>query len=97
MSLKKIECIEYLFKKLKCRSEILQFLVDENLLTSQEMAGILHDPHHTHSSAFFSLLSGLQKEEKIQLVDYEWTVLPKEFVKLTIVTMSAKKEFTYSV
>ena len=97
MSLKKIECLELLIKKLKCRTEFLQFLVGEKLITDDVMANTLHGQHFTHSTAIFTILNDLQKSEKLQLVDYEWTILPKELIRLTLVTESARKEFTYSV
>jgi hypothetical protein len=61
------------------------------------MQGILHDAHQTHSTRIASLLHELAQAEKIQLLSYEWTLLPKELLRLTIVTDSDKKEFTYSV
>ena len=45
MSLKKIECLELLIKKLKCRTEILQFLATEKLITDDVMANTLHGQH----------------------------------------------------
>lgn len=97
MSLKKIECLEYLFKKLQCRVEVLQFLTDEKLIADGVMGEILNEPHNSHSTQVFTLLEKLQQSDKLQLVDYEWTFLPKEFAKLTLVTHSTKKEFTYAV
>lgn len=97
MSLKKIEFLENLFKKLQCRVEILGFLRDEKIISDDVVAHILNDPHNTHSTQIFSLLEKLQKEDKLQLVDYEWAILPKELIKLTLVTHSTKREFTYSV
>ena len=94
---KKIECLDRLFATLNCRYELLQFLKDEKIVSDDTMQTILNENHVTHSTRIASLLHELEAEEKLQLVAYEWTVLPKEFVQLTIVTPQAKKEFTYSV
>lgn len=97
MSLKKIECLKELFNKLNCRVEILQFLKDEKVINDDTMATILNELHLQHPTLIFTLLEDIQNNEKVQLVNYEWNILPKEFIQLTIVTNTAKKEFTYTV
>jgi len=93
-----VEFLNKLFDKLKCRADILQFLRDEKLITDDNMQSLLHDHHHTvHASQIFGILTELTKAEKLQLVDYEWKVLPNELMKLTIVAVEAKKVFEYSV
>lgn len=94
---RKIDFLDRLFKVLQCRVEILRFLRDEKLITDDVMQNILHDQHQTHSTKIAMMLEELVQAEKLQLVDYEWTILPKELLKLTIVSAEAKKEFTYSV
>lgn len=37
------------------------------------------------------------KDDKIQLLDFEWSLLPKEYIKITIITEREKKEFTYNL
>ena len=97
MTASKIDFLNTLFKRLQCRMEILQFLKTENVINDDTVAHLINEPHNTHAQLIFSLLNELQKKEKVQLVDYEWTILPKEFLKLTLVTDNSKKEFTYSV
>ncbi len=94
---KQIDFLERLFVTLKCRTEILQFLKDEKLITDDEMQTILHEQHQSHPTKIAMLLSELQTKEALQLVDYEWTILPKELLKLTIVSENGKTEFLYSV
>lgn len=94
---KKIEFFEKLFKKLNCRNEILQFLRDEHIITDDQMQHILHDTPLTHPTQYASLLDELLTTEKLQLVNYDWTVLPKEFLRLEIVTPGAKKDWTFSI
>ena len=97
MSLKKIDCLKYLFTKLKCRMEILEFLKNEHLISDRHMSEILHESSINHATRIFNLLENLQKENKLQLVDYEWAFLTVEMATLTLVTNSAKKEFKYVV
>lgn len=92
---KKIECLDRLFVLLKCRTDILQFLKDEKLINDDTMNAILIEHHATHSTKIATILEDLVKADRLQLVDYEWTILPKELVKLTIVTPVTKKEFGY--
>lgn len=94
---RKIEFLDRLFKVLQCRVEILQFLKDEKLITDDVMQNLLHDQHQQHSTKIAMMLEELAQSDKLQLVDYQWTILPNELLKLTIVSAEAKKEFTYSV
>ena len=94
---KKVECLNRLFDTLKCRSDILDYLKEEKLISDDVAQGILHDNHTQHASKIASILEELARADKLQLVDYEWTILPKELVKLTLVSRNNKKEFAYSV
>lgn len=94
---RQIDFLDRLFVKLKCRVEILQFLKDEKMISDDEMQTLLHEQHQTHSTKIAMMLNDLLQSEKLQLVDYEWTILPKELMRLTIVSETAKKEFLYSV
>jgi hypothetical protein len=92
-----VECLNRLFDTIKCREEILQFLKDEHLISDDVMQHILHEHHTQHASKILTLLEDLKKKEALQMVDFEWKILPKEFIQLTLVAKTAKKEFTYSV
>ena len=94
---KKIEFLDRMFDRLKNRIEILEFLKLSKLINDDTMQSILHDNHAQHSTVIAGLLTDLSKEEKVQLISYDWTILPHEIMKLTIVTDSDKKEFIYSV
>ena len=93
----KIEFLEKMFKRLNNRFEILSFLKENRIITDDEMQALLNEHHTSHPTRVASLLDQLQQSEKVQLVNYEWTVLPKEFMQLSIVTDEAKREFTYTV
>jgi hypothetical protein len=94
---KKIDCMSRLFDLLKCRNDILEYLREEKLITDDTMQGILHEHHSGHAAKIVSMLAEFQKEDKLQLVDYEWTILPKELVQLTVVSRNNKKVWVYTV
>jgi len=94
---KKIDCMNRLFETLNCRVEILQYLREEKLMTDDAVQHLLHENHLQHAQKIVSILGELQQTDKLQLVDYEWTVLPKEIIRLTLVSRNNKKEFAYSI
>lgn len=94
---KKIECLNRLFDLIKCRTDILQFLKEEKIISDDLMQSILHEHHTQHAPRIATLLDELASKDQLQLVDYEWAILPKEVVKLTLVSKSNKKDFSYSV
>lgn len=94
---KKIECLERLFALLKCRNDLLQFLKEEGVINDDTMQNTLHEHHGTHATKIAGMLEEAVRTEKLQLVDYEWTILPIELVKLTIVSRNSKKEFAYEI
>jgi len=94
---RKIDFLNRLFELTKCRIELLQFLKDEKIITDDTMARILHDHHTTHATQIVNLLQECHKKETLQLVDYEWTILPKELLRLTLVSNTMKKEFLYTI
>lgn len=93
----KINFLNRLFATLDCRTDILQYLKDEKFITDDVMATLLNEHHTTHAPKIASMLAELQKVEKLQLVDYEWTILPQELLRLTVVARDSKKEWTYVV
>ena len=94
---KKIEFLNRLFDTIKCRNDVLQFLKEEKLIDDNLMQAVLHEHHTQHAPRIAGMLDELQRADKLQLVDYEWQILPKELVKLTLVSKTSKKDFTYSV
>ena len=91
--IKQIDCLKALFKKAQCRQELLEFLAEEKVIPHISVQDILHSNHNTHASQIAMILDGAAKEEQLQLVDYEWTILPVTKIKLTIVSNNTKKEF----
>lgn len=93
----KIAFLNRLFETLKCRNEILQFLRDEKIISDDVMQNILHETHTQHASKIYTLLQELLQAEVLQVVEYEWRILPVEFIQLSLVSKTAKKDFTYTI
>lgn len=91
---RKIEFLNKLFDVLKCRNELLQFLKDEKIITDTDMANILNENHTLHASRIAFLLEELQNKEALQLVQYDWILLPTERMNLLLISKLSKKEFT---
>lgn len=93
---RKIEFLTRLFDLLKCRNSLLEYLKEEKLISDDVMQNMLAEHYSTHASKIAFLLQDLQKSDQLQLLDYEWSILPFERLKLTLVTRTGKKEFEYS-
>jgi len=92
---KQIDFLAKMFKVLNNRQEILEFLAETKVIKLVDVQDILLTNHNTHAGQIAALLSGAVKEEQLQLVDYEWSILPVEKMLLTIVSDSTKKEWRY--
>ncbi len=93
----KVQFLSRLFTLLNCKIQLLEFLKDEKLINKEQIGALMVEHESYHASSIHAILSSLNKEDKLQLLDYEWVLLPKERLVLTIVTNNAKKQFEYSV
>lgn len=94
---RKIEFMNRLFETAKCKFDLLSYLKNEKLISDDKMQRMLNEHHTQHVSLIISLLNELSSEDKLQLVSYEWTILPNEMLKLSLVSQNSNKEFVYSV
>ena len=90
---REIQALQRLDELTASYDAILEFMLSENLITREEGKAIRSSseiPKVIHTK-----LSALSKANKLQLLEYEWIVLPMERVKLTIITDRMSKEFSY--
>jgi hypothetical protein len=75
-------------------TEMIDWLKESKLIPNNSFSN-----NSTQLMAEFLYLSLLKatQEEKIQLLDFEWAMLPREYIKITIVTEKEKREFTYNL
>jgi len=93
---RRVEFLNRIFDLLKCRTTILNFLKEEKLITDDAVQTLMNEHHSSHAIRIANLLADLAKQDKLQLVDYEWTILPVEHLKLTLVTTHTKREFEFN-
>lgn len=94
--LQEIKFLESLFKKTSARTDILDFLVEDKLITIAFKQEFLNEHSSMHPTRLASLLKEFKDSEKLILVSYEWRLLPEEFMSLILVSPTAKREFTYT-
>ena len=88
MSPDKITFINTLFKRTGQAREAFQFL-ERNFCVSNDYTQRFFQEHHAQQAAIFiNKLVELEKEGKLQLVHYEWHILPNEKMLLQLVANS---------
>ena len=74
--------------------EMINFLKEQRLINDFQVSAITNDSDK--AKYLYNLLETLKKEDKLLLLDYEWSILPVERLKLTIVTERTQREFYYN-
>jgi hypothetical protein len=74
--------------------EIINFLKEQKLINDFQVSAMTNDSDK--AKYLHNLLETLKREDKLLLLDYEWTILPVERLKLTIVTERIQREFIYN-
>jgi len=91
---RQIDCLQRLEELTTSREEIFAFLFADNLITKEEVKSIKSSSDQ--AKALQAFLAHISRENKIQLLEYEWHILPVERVKILIVTNRNSKEFSYN-
>lgn len=96
-----VDCLKRYQEKMGSLDEILGFLLDEHLIDQENIKTIKSSS--TSALLVHTYLKTLQKDSNrvlsrngLQLLEFEWSILPVERIKITIVTDRATKEFTYN-
>lgn len=93
MSVKReIECLKRLEELSSAYEALLQFLSQERLIEALELKEMRASPET--AKLLQQKLSLLAKGGQLQLLTYEWALLPTELIKLTLVTQNNIKEIT---
>ena len=74
---------------------IMDFLEAEKLLPKMERKGIAMMADKP--KAIQGLLAILSKEDKLSLLTYEWSILPVERIRISIITDRDSREFAYNL
>jgi hypothetical protein len=90
---KRIECLARLQESNGGIADILDFLQSEALIQKEDIKILRHTAELAKSTE--KLLSDLSASNKLQLLEFQWSILPTESIKITMVTDRVSKEFNF--
>lgn len=90
---KQIECLNRLNDLDGSVQQIALFLREEKIITQDQLNLVRSSP--MQGKELQGILAQLVSDEKLQLLEYQWWILPVEIITITIVTDSLKREFSY--
>jgi hypothetical protein len=90
----KVEFLKRLFLLGACQDDLINFLKTEKLINDFQLTAIFNESDK--AKYLQNLLEELKRSDKLLLLDYEWSILPVERLKLTVVTERNSREFTYN-
>jgi hypothetical protein len=88
---REVECLKRLQELSPVYDELIAFFVQEYLLSKEELKIIRNSPNQ--GKLLQTKLASLSEERRVQLLEYEWIILPAERIKISIVTDRGFKEF----
>lgn len=92
MKIKELECINKLIHE-DLYLDFKEYIVDNKLAKEEDFISLVKD--YEKAKFICYTLDQAVKNEKLILLDYEWSFLPIELIKVTCVTETEKREFTY--
>ncbi len=93
MKQKHVDMLARLMKLTNCQEDLVDFMKHEKLITGGEIGELLME--HDKAKYICKLLFEAQSNEKLQLLSFDWVVLPVERLRLKLVTDMSTKEFVY--
>ena len=90
---KKIECIKRLLKKNSAYNEMCEWFLEQKLTTDQEINS--YTRLDERAQFIFNILEKANEDSNFQMVDWEWSILPLELIKITCITHRDVKVFSY--
>lgn len=91
---REIECLQRLQAMTGQLEDILSFLKLENLIDDNQMKSVKLSSDHPKEVR--GILQDLKSKQKLQLLQYEWSVLPVENISITVITDRNQKEFIFN-
>jgi hypothetical protein len=91
--LRKLKAIEILISKSINPLDMAEMLKRDGVFTDKDVANIAISRNKPED--IFRLLETAKTAETIDLLDYEWQILPSQRIVLTIVTPSGIREFRH--
>lgn len=88
---REVDCLKRMQSLSPIFEELIAFLVQEFLLSKEDVKLLKVSPEQ--AKMLQAKLAILSSERKLQLLEYEWTLLPTERIRINIVTDHGFKEF----
>lgn len=90
----KIEALQRLIDKRFIWDELINLCIEEKIVTKEHVDETVQYTKDQAEFLYEALESGI-KSEKIQMVRYDWQLLPQEYIKLLIIFEKTQIEFMY--
>jgi hypothetical protein len=90
---KKIDCIKRLIE-LDISIDLINWIVENKFEKKDSFKNLANQ---LKAELILKSLSKAEEDGELILLDYEWSILPFEVIKVTCVTLTEKKEFIYGV
>jgi hypothetical protein len=94
LKIKELECIKRLVQK-GYYHEIANWLIESKFIHGGDIQTLSRDLER--AEFIYRKLKHLEEEGKLLLLDFEWQILPLEFIKLMCTTEHEEKLFTYGL
>lgn len=91
---REIECLSRIQALNGALDDVLHFLLEEKLISQEQAKGARQSPDVPKE--VHKILTDISKHDRIQLLEYEWAILPVERIKIVLVTDRNNKEFVYN-
>ncbi len=93
MSQTKIQCIERYAALVGDYGDLVDFMLEEKIMHDSQIAEFKKE---TQKALYLWKLLAGERDKKIMLLDFEWSLLPVERLKITIVTERTSKSFGFN-
>lgn len=90
---KRIECIKRLLFLAHSYEDMCEWFVEQKFLEASFLEALTRDQER--AEVILEELLKLERDNKLILLDFFWTVLPLEQIKIIVVTHKEMKEFTF--
>jgi len=90
---KKVECLKRLFKKNSSYVEICEWLLEKRLVTKLQVD--MYTRMDERAEFLYNVFEDAKSNDQFQLIDWEWSILPLELIKITCVTETEVRVFSY--
>ena len=90
---REIDCLARLQELTGQLGDILQFLKQEGFIDDNQMKTVHSSADHLKEVQ--AILKDLQMRQKLQMLTYEWSILPVENISILILTDRDSREFIF--